>query len=365
MAKAPIYDASLIGKKQSVVDEILLLNPHQTPLLNLIGFAEPVTQTTHQWFEDEIYADESKVNGSVLVGGTAIVVVDVEPFRVGHVVKVADELIYVSAINTGTKTLTVTRGYASTTAAAIADQAKIEVQFVEGAEGADARTARYKARTSKSNYTQIFDDSVQISGSAEAITQYGISDLYEYEKQKKQIELALSLEKAVINGVAYQNGQVRQMSGIRSFIQTNVADAQGAAIDGTKLNDSLQSIYEKGGFASGGNFKIMVPAKQKRAISALDANKILISQSENSRGQVVDHFVSDFGQFEIILNNNLDAKEALIVDVNRVAIRPLASRDFFHMYMGQQGDYKTGMLVGEYTLELNQEKAHARIKGLA
>lgn len=360
-----IYDASLIGKKLSVVDEILQLNPHQTPLLNLLGFSEAVTQTTHQWFEDEIYGDEAKVNGAKLVSDTSVVVTDVEPFRAGHVIKIGDELLYVSAVNTGTKTLTVTRGYAGTTAAAIADQAKVEVQFVEGTEGADARAARYKARVAKSNKTQIFDDSIEISGTAQAVTQYGISDLYEYEKQKKQIELALQLEKALINGVAYENAQVRQMAGVRSFITTNVTDAANAAIDSTKLNDTLQAIYEKGGFSSGGNYKIMVPAKQKRAISAFDNNKLYITQSENSRGQKVDMFVSDFGQFEIVLNNNLDPKEALIVDTNRMAIRPIVGREFFHKYMGEQGDYTRGILVGEYTLEFRQEKAHARIKNLA
>ncbi|WP_337102338.1 SU10 major capsid protein [Paenibacillus sp. YIM B09110] len=360
-----IYTTDMIGKKYSIVDEVIRLNPHQTPLLNLIGFSEAVTQTSHQWFEDEIYGDESKVNGAKLVSDTSVVVVDAEPFRTGQVVKIGDELLYVSAVNAGTKTLTVTRGYAGTTAAAIADQAKIEVQFVEGTEGADARSARFKARTPQSNYTQIFDDSIEISGTAEAVTQYGISDLYEYEKQKKQIELALSLEKALINGIGYQNGQVRQMKGIRAFIQTNVTDAANAAVDGTKLNDSLQAIYEKGGFASGGNFKIMVPAKQKRAISALDSNKITITQAENSRGQKVDMFVSDFGQFEIVLNNNLDSKELIIADINRTAIRPLAGREFFHKYMGEKGDSTTGIIVGEYTLEFRQEKAHARIKNLA
>ncbi|WP_346426593.1 SU10 major capsid protein [Bacillus sp. Y1] len=192
---AKIYDASLIGKKQSVVDEILLLNPHQTPLLSLLGFGEAVTQTTHQWFEDEMFADESTVVGAVTNVATAVVVADAEPFRVGHVVKVGEELLLVTAVNTGTKTLTVTRGYAGTTAAAIADAAKIEVQFVEGAEGSDARGARFKARVAKSNKTQIFDDSIEISGTAQAVTQYGINDLYEYEKQKKQLELALQLEK--------------------------------------------------------------------------------------------------------------------------------------------------------------------------
>jgi hypothetical protein len=358
-----IYNADLVGKQVSVVDEILLLNPHQTPLLNLLGFSEAVTQTNHSWYEDEMIADETKVNGAKITTDTSIVVVDGSIFRANDVIKIGDELLKVTAVSTNT--LTVVRAYAGTTAANIADQAKVEFQFSEGVEGADARAARYKARAQKSNKTQIFDDTIQLSGTAQAVTQYGVSDLYEYEKQKKQLELALQLEKALINGVSYESGNVRQMAGVRSFIQSNVTDAAAGAVSATLLNDSLQAIYEKGGFASGGNFKIMVPAKQKRAISAIDNNKLYITQAENSRGQVVDQFVSDFGQFEIVLNNNLDAKELLIVDTNRMAIRPLVTRDFFHRYMGQQGDYVTGTLVGEYTLEFKQEKAHARIKNLA
>jgi hypothetical protein len=358
-----IYNADLVGKKQSVVDEILLLNPHQTPLLNLLGFADAVTQTTHQWFEDEMINDETKVNGAKLVSDTSVVVVDGSIFRANDVIKIGEELLKVTAV--ATNTLTVTRGYAGTTAAAIADQAKVEFQFSEGVEGADARAARYKARAPKTNKTQIFDDSISLSGTAQAVQQYGIGDLYEYEKQKKQLELALQLEKALINGVAYENGQVRQMNGVRSYIQSNVTDASAAAVSSNLLNDSLQSIYEKGGFASGGNYKILVPAKQKRAISSFDNNKLFITQAENTRGQVVDHFVSDFGQFEISLNNNLAANELIIVDTNRMAIRPLVGRDFFHKYMGEVGDSTTGILVGEYTLEFKQEKAHARIKNLA
>jgi hypothetical protein len=359
---AKIYDASLIGKKQSVVDEILLLNQHQTPLLSLLGFSEAVTQTTHQWFEDEMIADESTVAGAVTNVATSVVVANAEPFRVGHVVKVGDELLLVTAIS-GT-TLTVTRGYAGTTAAAISDLAKIEVQFVEGSEGADVRGARFKARVAKSNKTQIFDDSVEISGTAAAVQQYGINDLYEYEKQKKQLELALQLEKALINGISYESGQIRQMKGIRQFIASNVTNVAGA-LTMASVNDLAQKIYEAGGFATGGDYKVIVGAKQKRNLSALDTNKVQISRSENSRGEVVDTLINDFGQFEIALNNNLAADELLFVDANRVAIRPLVGREFFHKYMGEKGDYTVGMLVGEYTLEFKQEKAHGRLKGLS
>jgi hypothetical protein len=361
---AKIYDASLIGKKQSVVDEILLLNGHQTPLLSLLGFSEAVTQTTHQWFEDEMIADESTVAGAVTNVATAVVVADAEPFRVGHVVKIGEELLLVTAVNTGTKTLTVVRGYAATTAAAIADLAKIEVQFVEGQEGADARSSRFKARVAKSNKTQIFDDSVEISGTAAAVQQYGIGDLYEYEKQKKQLELALQLEKALINGVSYENGQIRQMKGIRQFIATNVDNVAGA-LTMDAVNNLAQKIYEAGGFATGGDFKVIVGAKQKRKLSALDTNKVQIGRAENARGEVVDTLINDFGQFEIALNNNLAADELLFVDANRMAIRPLVGREFFHKYMGEKGDYTTGIVVGEYTLEFKQEKAHGRLKGLS
>ncbi|ANY67730.1 hypothetical protein BBD42_15595 [Paenibacillus sp. BIHB 4019] len=361
---AKVYNASLIGKRESVVDEILLLNPHQTPLLNALGFSEAVTAVEHVWFEDEMFADETVTSASALVGATDVVVVSVEPFRVGHVIKIGEELLYVSAINSGTKTLTVTRGYASTTAAAIASGAKVEVLFVEGQEGADARSARFKPRVRKSNLTQIFDDSIEISGTAQAVAQYGIDNQYEYEKQKKQLELALQLEKALINGVQYESGQIRQMKGIRQFIQTNVTNVSGA-LALTHINTLAQQVYDAGGFATGGDYQIMVAARQKIALSALEADKVVLTRAENKRGRVADFIVTDFGEFEIVLNQNLAADELFLTDANRMAIKPLRTREFGHTYLGAKGDYTTGMIVGEYTLQFEQEKAHGRLKGLS
>lgn len=358
-----ILSGELIGKRESVQDQLLLLNPHQTPFLSMVGFSTPVSQVEHNWFEDAMFGDESKVAGAKLVSDTSIVVVDAEPFRPGHVVKIGEELLLVTAINAGSKTLTVTRGYAGTTAAAIADQAKIEVQFVEGKEANDAREARYKARVRKSNLTQIFDDTVEISGTAAAVNQYGIDDLYEYEKMKKQLELALQLEKAAINGIKYENGTTRQMDGIRNMIKSNVINMANTDLTMDAINDSLQSIYTKGGFATGGNYEIVVPAKQKRVVSKFDKNLVSIAQADRDRGTVVNALVTDFGEFPVSINDNLSADEVLILDKNRIALKPLQGREFAHEYLGKKGDYLQGMLVGEYTLEFAQEGAHARIKG--
>lgn len=356
----------IVGKKESVTDELLLLNPHQTPMISLIGFGQSVSQVERQWFEDELYADETTVTTALTNSATSLVVADASIFEAKHVIKVGEELLYVSAVAVATNTLTVTRGYAGTTAAAAVVGAKVEYQFVEGVEGADARKARFKSRVRKSNLTQIFDESISISGTAAATSEYGIDDLYEYEKQKKLLELALQLEKAVINGVKYEStdGKVRQMGGIRQFITTNVIDASSAALTLTHLGDAFQAIFEAGGFATGGNYKIIVGAKQKRALSAADSNKVQINRQDNGRGEVVDFFLSDFGSAEILLNNNLAPDEVIIVDANRVEIKPLQGREFGHTYLGPVGDFLSGQIVGEFTLEFHQEKAHARIKGL-
>ncbi|WP_412036335.1 DUF5309 family protein [Bacillus pacificus] len=358
MTKEKVYSNDLIGVKESVTDEFLLLNPLQTPMLSLIGFGESVTNVEHIWFEDTMFAQESVVTKAVDASATEVEVEDAEAFRPLQVVRLGEELALVVKVE-GTK-LTVVRGHAGTEAGAVEAGETIEAMFVEGDEGQDARAGRYKPRKRVSNITQIFDDSVKLTGTAMAIAQHGVSNEYEKEKQKKQLELALQLEKALINGIRYENGTKRMMRGIRSFIETNVIEG-GEMVTDNELIQAFRAIFEAGGFNSGGNYKIIVGATQKIAISQFDKAQIRLTRQENSRGQVVDHYVSDFGNAEIVLNNNLRADEILIVDANRISIRPLQGREFSHKYLGLKGDYMEGMLVGEYTMEFLQEQAHARI----
>ena len=238
-----ILSGQLIGKKESVTDQLLLLNPYQTPMLNLLGFSNPVTQVEHVWFEDEMVADESKTTADATVAATTITVADGTIFRASDVLKVNEELVKVNSI--AGNVLTVARGYAGTTAAASTTGAVVKFQFSEGVEGADARDARYKPRARKSNLTQIFDETITITGTAAAVANHGIDDIYEYEKQKKQVELALQLEKAVIGGVKYEapNGLTRQMGGLRSTIVTNVIAGAGA-VSNEKINDAFQAVFE-------------------------------------------------------------------------------------------------------------------------
>ncbi|AWE07891.1 hypothetical protein DCE79_11060 [Lysinibacillus sp. 2017] len=359
-----MYSADLVGKKESVVDEILLLNPNQTPLINLLGFSKPTTNTIHAWYEDEMFPTKAKTTAVADAATTDLKVDDVEPFTVDSVAQIDEELVLVTAINAGTKTLTVVRGYTGTTAAAITKGVDIEFLFTKGAEGMEARKARVKPRTRQDNNTQIFMESVSVTGTAQAVDQYGIQDLYDHERVKKQLELALQLEKALINGIKYDDGSVRQMAGMRQFIKTNVTDAAGAKVGLDMLRDMAQSVFKNGGLSSGGQYVFIVSANQKVAISDLQGDKLRLVQSETARGQVVDKVVTDFGTFSIVMDDNVKDNEIFFIDPARIAIRPLKGREFGHVETAITGDTKGGFVVGEYTLEFLQEKAHARIKNL-
>ena len=359
-----INSTLVVGKREDVSENLLLLSPQEAPMLDLVGYGEATTQSRIVWHEDETFATKTTATAVATDAATTLAVADGSIFEANSVIKVGEELLLVTAVVANN--LTVTRGYAGTTSAAVAVGDKVEFQFVEGVEGADARKARFKARTAHENITQIFDGSITITGTAAAESQHGIEDLYAYEKAKKEKELALQLEKAVISGVKYTsgNGLVRQMGGIRQFIKTNVTAAANADVSTDLLNDAFQAIAEATGQNVGAGYKIVVSPKQKRAISKMDADKINLTRQDNGRGQVVDYFVGDFGESEIVVNPNLEPDEIFIIDADRIKIRPLQTRQFTHEYLGKTGDNFTGTIVGEYTLEFHEEKAHARIKGL-
>lgn len=360
-----IYSKDIVGKKESVVDEVLLLNPNQTPLISLLEFGNPIAATTHTWYEDQVFNVKSTVTVAANADAVQLTVADTEPFVVHSIAQIDEEQVHITAVDKATKKITVVRGYSDTTPAAIAKDAEIEFQFNLAEEGGDIPTARFKPRTKQENYTQIFREAVEVSGTAQSIDQYGVGNLYDYEKQKKQLEVALQLEKSLINGIKVDSGNIRHLGGMRQFIKTNVINGANAKVSVETLRDMVKTVFEKGGLAGGGQYVFIVSAHQKLAISDLQGDKLRITQADNGRGQVVDQLVTDFGTFPILMNDNVKNNEIYFVDKNRMTIRPLNDRGFHHIPGAVEGDRVRGFVIGEYTFEFVQESAHARIKNLA
>jgi hypothetical protein len=364
--------ATLPEIAEDVADLVAINSPHETPLLDALGDpARSARSTVHEWLEDQLLPNTDAVSGG---SGSSLEVENPSRFRVGDQIRVEGqtEVMLVTAVDEGTSTLTVTRGYGGTDAGSFAEDDVIHILGNAALEGDTAGAARFTSRSRQNNYTQIFSASVEVSGSELAVRQLGLRDELDYQKNQRTRELLRDLENSIINGVAPsanpQGGTTvrRTMRGILSFIQTNRFEPGGVIPSGTtlseaQLNAALKAIWST---SSGNVDLIVVGGTQKRAINQFIATNQRFSDRENFK-QMINVYESDFGVCRVVLSRNVPSGTVLLLDSSRIEVVPLSGRSFHYKPLAVTGDKEAGLVVGEYTLELRNESAHGVITGLA
>jgi hypothetical protein len=364
---------------EDVSDLVAIASPHETPLLDALGdAARPARAIVHEWLEDALLANTDAINDATyanVLTDTAFVVDDASKFRVGDQIRLEgkSEVMLVTAVDTGTNTLTVVRGYGGSTAQALADNAVIVILGNAALEGGDAAAARFTSRSRKTNYTQIFAATVEVSGSELAVNQIGVRDELDYQKHQRTRELLRDLENCVLNGrapAATPEGSAsvrRSMRGIHSFLATNkFAPGVGSfpgdpALTEEQINLALRTIWK----GSGGQVDlIVVGGPEKRAINNfVAANRRFTSQTDTYRDMVAV-YESDFGVCRVVLSRWVPQGTVFFLDSSRIDLMPLAGRSFQYKPLASTGDRDGGQVIGEYTLELRNENAHGVISGL-
>ena len=123
----------------------------------------------------------------------------------------------------------------------------------------------------------------------------------------------------------------------------------------------LRRIWEN---SSGNVDLIVVGGYQKRRINAfLSAVRGYGAQDTTYRDRV-SLYESDFGVCRIVTTRWMPQDAVLLLDSSRLAVMPLTGRSFHFKPLASTGDYESGELIGEYTLELRNEAAHGVIRGL-
>lgn len=363
---------------EDVSDLIGIISPYETPLLDALGNAmREAMSTHHEWLEDALLPNKDAINDSTYSdpsADTSFVVDNGSRFRVGDQIQVegSEELMLVTGISTNT--LTVVRGYAGTTAEALADNKVINILGNAALEGADKPGTRFTNRSRCSNYTQIFAATVEVSGTDMAASQLGLADEMDYQKQERLRELLRDLENTVLNGGQPSSnpegsGSVRRsMKGIVQHLSTNVFHTgdsgfpSGTGLDEDKINYVLRQIWE----SSNGNVDlIVVGGFQKRKINAFSAGSRAFGANDTTFTDMISIYESDFGVCRIVTTRWLPQDAALLVDSSRISVLPLAGRSFHFKPLASGGDYECGELIGEYTLELKNEAAHGLIRDLS
>jgi len=364
---------------EDVSDLIGIISPYETPLLDALGDPmKEATSTHHEWLEDELLPNKDAINDDTFTdpaADTDFVVDNGSRFRVGDQIQVegSEELMLVTAVDTGTNTLTVVRGYAGTTAEDLADNQVINILGNAALEGADKPGVRFTNRSRCGNYTQIFTAAVEVSGTDVAASQLGLADEMDYQKQERLRELLRDLENTVINGgqpgsnPEGSSSVRRSMKGIIQHLSTNVFHTgdsgfpTGNDLNEAKINYVLRRIWE----SSNGNVDlIVVGGFQKRKINAFTADSRSYAANDTTFTDMISVYESDFGVCRIVTTRWLPQGAVLLLDSSRVSVLPLAGRSFYFKPLASSGDYECGELIGEYTVELKNEAAHGFIRDL-
>jgi hypothetical protein len=238
-------------------------------------------------------------------------------------------------------------------------------------EGAAFTDTTLSTRLVESNVLQIFGQTINISGTQEAVIKFGgVNSEIEYQIIKQYTKLATDVEYALIQGTSATGttAVARKMSGLIEKTTTNTATAALTGATWTGTADANYTAYEdlfndllQLGFTTGQTFDtVFVGGAQKRRISKLTTRVTRnVAASEKTQILSVNSYDSDFGVVDIYLDRYVPDANILAVKLDMWEVAYL--RSFKQFPLGKTGDSTQISIVGELTLDGKTEKGAGKI----
>lgn len=345
-------------------ESILFYNPNGTaPIFALTGKAgkKTVTDPKFSWWSEPNTIVRLLVNGQLAAGDTTLTVTASDPtsttasavwsaathLKPGDVLYVepaadtgtfAGELIAVDQVLSDTQ-LIIARGVGGTSAATIPTASNLTLMSSAYAEGTGAPPAVSRNPIEYTNYTQIFKDTYELTGTTtETFARTG--DAWSNDKKRKMWDHARAIEFAILWGRTAQttgaNGKpLRYMGGLRSFIPSTNTTVFGSAVTVSSFLDSLNPLFDfdtEGGdtrIAFMGNTAIL---ELNKVIQASTNLRINFDKQINIYGLDFKEFILPRGRLllrshPLMSRHGLLKKSAFIIDFASVKYVALKGRD--------------------------------------
>ena len=211
--------------------------------------------------------------------------------------------------------------------------------------------------TERANNIQAFSAAVSVNRVEHPAGPYGDADEVDYQKQERLRELLRDLENCVINGKSIPpSAQVMvrsTMNGLVSMIQTNRISVDGP-LNSDLLNDSIGQVNSEMGSHID---TILVGGTQKRKLNAFNC-------PPGDRYGMTSIYESDHGVCSVVMSRWVPQDSVLLLDSSRISVLPMKGRSFQYTTTTNTPEKHEGQLIGAYTLELRDERAHGIITGL-
>jgi hypothetical protein len=227
------------------------------------------------------------------------------------------------------------------------------------AESADAVVVDAVEPVRHSNIVQLFRKVITVSDTEIAVPHYGMNDPFEYQTQKRMVELARDIELANVAGTraSGSSGSARQEDGAIALITTNkTAQTSGTSFTEGILLNLLAGVYNGGTdedvdlLLTGSYLKLAIDKFSTNTTKYLDANAF----EQTLR---VDTYMSSFGIHKVALSRQVPAGGILGVDTSKWRQAWLVNRRVAIKPLGKTGSSTKALMEGEATLEALSEKS--------
>lgn len=296
-----------------------------------------------------------------------LTVTDGSSFQVGDEIEIESEALLVTAVSGND--LTVTRGYAGTSAATHADGTTVYLlsNTRTGAEIDAVGISRVPATIEQ--YCQTFQHPYQVGGALASATDYalppGVPSFVGRERMYAMQNCADDIERATYygRGVQLAASTTRPaMKGLRTLISTNnvTSPTNAAAYKPSDLiRDTVQKCYD-----GGGNPDILVVSTDwMQAFSIWGHAAQRLQAGATMFGTPID-------VFEVPFLNGLSVIPAPLLRTGSVIclssgeIRMRTKRAMFDKPRGSRGDATEGDILAECAVEVDNQTHHAYVSGV-
>lgn len=383
----------LIAQSQREIDlskEILLLEPEAAPITVVLkqiysgGRSRPAVDPKFSWFNDTLEGRFDAINNGAgyALGATSVVVDNAALFSVEDLVYVprTGEVLLVTAVSTGTQTLTIVRGVGATSGIALVDNDELYIIGTADTEGDTSVEARSDNPTLATNYTQIFKHSVKMSGSLLSASNMSSPHDWNHQRRKTGIEHLKDIELAFLFGSPAEDesstagqGPRRTSGGVLHFATQNNTNVGGALTEAV-FETWLRSLFRYGSQ----NRTVFASALLLSVLNGFASTKLQTFVGAETYGVKVMNWVSPHGELKLVKHNLLEGTTlsgygiALDWARSEIAYRylkgdgPGGSRDTFLRPNVQAPDLdgRQDEWITECGLQVGLPKVHGVLKGV-
>jgi hypothetical protein len=362
------------NRRPDIKSRIMDLQPEDTPLVVLLDkLPSRVTGNPEfSWFEQDLEPRFDTTSATATNVATTVNVNNGSYFAQHDLVYVPRTGETFRVVSIATNALTVVRGVGQGgTGQAINSGEELLITGSAQPEGDTSKPARSGIAAKVTNYTQIFRESVELTGTWLASDTFTSPDDWARQVRLKAIEHRREIEYALFVNHPSEDltgSQPRRTTGgLRHFITTNVTDAGGTFTE-AEFWAALRPA-----FRYGGRRKVLFGASLPIAvINQFAMNKVQVQQSANvnTYGLNITQFQSPFGNLNVVVDYNLEGTtlggEMFLVDMDSLEYRYMQGRDthFRDNIQAPDADTRKGEYLTECGVVVANEQKHARVTNI-